>query len=80
MGITRAFVFHLAAKETVGAHLLTLHNVHYQLQLMRDARRAIVEDEFAEFVKKFFYDLYDGNREKYPSWAIEALKGVNIEI
>ncbi|CAP67312.1 uncharacterized protein PODANS_1_23190 [Podospora anserina S mat+] len=79
LGITRAFIHHNAAKETVAAHLLTLHNVWYQLDLMRQAREAIIADQFPAFVKKFFVGLYpDG--QNYPSWAVNALRGVGIEL
>jgi queuine tRNA-ribosyltransferase len=80
MGITRAFIFHLAGKETSGVHLLTMHNVWYQLDLMGRARQSIVDDKFPEFVHQFFYDLYGGNRSKYPKWAVDALKNVNIDL
>lgn len=78
MGMTRAMVSHLASKETAGAHLLTLHNVYYQLNLMRTARQAILRDEYPEFVARFFSDWYGGDRSKYPEWAVEALKTVEI--
>ncbi|KAK9480011.1 tRNA-guanine(15) transglycosylase-like protein [Lipomyces japonicus] len=80
MGITRSLVHHLAAKETSGAHLLTLHNVHYQLNLMRQARDAIIKDEFPQFVKQFFATLHGGDKSNYPEWAIEALRAVNIDL
>lgn len=80
MGVTRAFVYHIATKETVGAHLLTMHNVHYQLELMRQARKAILKDEFPEYVAQFFSDLYNGDKTKYPSWAVDALRNVNIDL
>ncbi|CAN6674071.1 hypothetical protein TRVA0_050S00474 [Trichomonascus vanleenenianus] len=80
MGMTRAMVFHLAGKETAGAHLLTLHNVYYQLELMRSARRAIMADEYPDFVRTFFYNWYHGDMTKYPQWAIEALKTVDIDL
>lgn len=80
MGVSKAFVYHLASKETVGAHLLTLHNVHYQLELMRQARKAIIRDEYPEYVAQFFSDLYNGDTTKYPSWAVQALRKVNIEL
>lgn len=80
MGVTRAFVYHLTSKETAGAHLLTLHNVYYQLNLMRQARKAILNDEYPQFVKQFFWDWYNGDESKYPQWAKDALKTVNIEL
>ncbi|KAK9454269.1 tRNA-guanine(15) transglycosylase-like protein [Dipodascopsis uninucleata] len=80
MGITRSYIYHLAAKETVGAHLLTLHNVYFQLDLMRQARAAIIDDVFPKFVTAFFSNLYDGDTSKYPAWAVDALRTVNIDL
>lgn len=80
LGITRSFSHHLAAKETVGAHLLTMHNVWYQLALMRSVREAIVEDRYPAFLHQFFADLYDGDKTKYPAWAVNALKGVGVDL
>ncbi|TVY88376.1 Queuine tRNA-ribosyltransferase catalytic subunit [Lachnellula willkommii] len=80
LGVTRAFVHHLAAKETVGAHLLTIHNVWYQLALMRSVRESIIEDRFPAFLKQFFADLYDGDKAKYPDWAVEALRTVGVDL
>jgi queuine tRNA-ribosyltransferase len=77
--ITRAFVHHNAAKETVAAHLLTIHNVWYQLNLMREAREAIIQDKFPAFVKAFFQALYPDS-QSYPSWAVNALRGVGIDL
>lgn len=79
LGITRAGVHHLVAKETVGAHLLTLHNVWYQLELMRQVRKSILEDRFPAFLKQFFWDLH-GDKSKYPGWAVEALRGVGVDL
>lgn len=79
MGITRAVINSLASKETTGAHFLTLHNIHYQLNLMDEAREAILEDQFPEFVKRFFHDLH-GDKERYPNWAVDALRGVDIDL
>ncbi|KAK9470854.1 tRNA-guanine(15) transglycosylase-like protein [Dipodascopsis tothii] len=80
MGITRSYIHHLAAKETTGAHLLTLHNVHYQLSLLRRARAAIVADRFPEFVAEFFATLYAGDKSRYPQWAVDALATVGIHL
>ncbi|TID23636.1 queuine tRNA-ribosyltransferase [Venturia nashicola] len=77
LGITKAYLNHLAAKETVGAHLLTIHNVHYQLDLMRRVREAILEDRYPAFVKMFFGRLYPGGA---PKWAIEALRSVGVDL
>lgn len=80
LGIKRAFVHHLVAKETVGAHLLTLHNVWYLLSLMRQVRKAIIADTYPQFLRQFFSDLYAGEKDKYPKWAVGALRGVGVDL
>jgi queuine tRNA-ribosyltransferase catalytic subunit len=69
----------VTAKETAGAHLLTMHNVHYQLTLMKNARQAIIEDRYPAFLKEFFGNLYD-DKSKYPQWAVDALRGVGVDL
>lgn len=77
--MTRSFVHHLAAKETVGAHLLTIHNVYYQLNLMKQVRNAILEDRYPDFVKTFFYTRHP-DRATIPTWATEALEQVGVHL
>ncbi|KAF2805828.1 queuine tRNA-ribosyltransferase [Mytilinidion resinicola] len=79
LGITRAYIYHVAAKETAGAHLLTIHNVQYQLNLMKRARHAILEDKYPAFVKDFFGKVYS-DKTNFPVWAVEALKGVGVDL
>lgn len=78
LGMTRAYIYHLAAKETVGAHLLTIHNVHHLLSLMRRAREAILQDRYPAFAREFFRAYF--GEEGSPDWARDALSGVGIEI
>ncbi|MBL8867907.1 MAG: tRNA guanosine(34) transglycosylase Tgt [Planctomycetia bacterium] len=48
---SRAYLHHLfRVDEMLGPILLSLHNIAYYLRLMREARQAIVESRFAEFV------------------------------
>jgi len=63
-----------------GAHFLTIHNVQYQLNLMSQARKAIKEDRYPQFVKDFFHTLYQGDSSRYPQWAVVALKTVGIDL
>ncbi|KAI1379418.1 Queuine tRNA-ribosyltransferase [Hypoxylon crocopeplum] len=79
MGITRAFVHHNTAKETVAAHLLTMHNVWYQLNLMREVRNAIIADAYPAFLREFFANLYP-DKERYPRWAVDALRDVGVDL
>ena len=50
-GYTRAYLHHLVRqREMVGSILLSLHNLHYLLDLMRRVRQAIMEGRYGEFV------------------------------
>jgi len=57
-----------------------MHNVHYQLNLMRLIREAILEDRYPRFIRDFFGKLYAGKKEKYPEWAVGALRGVGVDL
>ena len=47
---TKAYLRHLyVADETFGKRLLSLHNVRFLIHMMEEARKAIKEDQFAEF-------------------------------
>lgn len=51
---SRAYVRHLMrAGEILGAVLLTLHNVHLLLTMMREMRAAIEQDTFASYAESF---------------------------
>ncbi len=51
---SRAYVRHLMrAGEILGAVLLTLHNVHLLLTMMREMRAAIEQDSFASYAEAF---------------------------
>jgi queuine tRNA-ribosyltransferase len=51
---TRAYLRHLFnTEEMLGLRLVSLHNVHFFLELMRKIREAIAKDTFLEFKKEF---------------------------
>lgn len=76
---TRAYLHAIAQKETTGCHLVTLHNLHYQLSLMRGARTAIIEDRFPAYIKCFLKDLYKEYSE-VPEWVIQALSRFELDL
>ncbi|MEA3289911.1 MAG: tRNA guanosine(34) transglycosylase Tgt [Campylobacterota bacterium] len=52
---SRAYLNHLnKTKEITYFRLASLHNVHYYLNLMREARTSILEDRWEEFKKEFY--------------------------
>jgi len=57
-----------------------MHNVHYQLELMGKIREAIVEDRFPGMAREFFATLYEGDKKRFPIWAVDALKGVGVDL
>jgi queuine/archaeosine tRNA-ribosyltransferase len=59
---------------------LTQHNVHYMLKLMGSIRQAIMEDRYPAFLRKFFSNIYVGDKTKYPDWAVGALRGVGMDL
>ena len=53
-GYSRAYIRHLIkAEEILGLRLLSIHNLHFYLDLMKRARAAIEDGSFAEFHKRF---------------------------
>ena len=52
---SRAYMNHLfRAREISYFRLATIHNLHYYLNLMKEAREAILEDRFAKFKDEFY--------------------------
>ena len=52
---SRAYIRHLfSAKEILGATLLTIHNVHTMLSIIRECRAAILEGTFAAYRAAFW--------------------------
>uniref|UniRef100_A0A673FUV6 Queuine tRNA-ribosyltransferase-like n=2 Tax=Sinocyclocheilus rhinocerous TaxID=307959 RepID=A0A673FUV6_9TELE len=76
---SRAYLHALFKSDTAALHHITIHNISYQLTLMRSARQSIIEQRFPEFVKAFMKRMF-ASREQYPSWAVEALRSVNIHV
>lgn len=61
---SRAYLHHLdKAKEILGAHLNTVHNLHYYQFLMKQLRTAILEQRLSSFVHSF----YAQQQNPYPA-------------
>ncbi|KAI8375917.1 queuine tRNA-ribosyltransferase [Radiomyces spectabilis] len=76
---TRSYIHLLTTRDTVGCHLVSIHNVAFQLRLMREMREAITKDAFPAWIKQFFAG-YFGDKARYPVWAVNALKSVNVDL
>jgi queuine tRNA-ribosyltransferase len=63
---SRGYIRHLVkAEEILGLRLITLHNLHFYLGLLKDARAAIEAGTFATFQKDFV-----SNYEVRPGGAL----------
>lgn len=68
---------HSVVSDPIACSLITIHNVAFQLTLMKDVRTSIEQDTFPEFVKTFMDELYPVDK---PKWIVEALDSVNIKV
>lgn len=76
---SRAYLHTIVTKDTVGCHLISIHNLRFQMRLMEKIRESILRDQFPTFVKTFMKSYY-AKDQAYPQWIINALRSVNIEL
>ena len=63
---TKAYIRHLInVKESFGARLLSIHNIYYLTNLMKQIRDSIKNDTILEFRKKFIKNYYGDDYGKY---------------
>ncbi len=63
---SRAYIRHLLkAGEILGQRLTTYHNLYFLVNLMKDARKAILEDRFTEFKEDFIKNYKMGNTSEW---------------
>lgn len=77
-GYTRSYLNTIVTKETTACHLLTIHNVAYQMRLMSRIRQAIIEDRFPQFIKDFVAVYYKD--KDIPVWVTNSLESLQIEL
>jgi len=75
---TRAYLHSIVTIEPVACNLITVHNVEYQLKLMRTIRGHIAKGTFVEFIYSFMDKMYPD--KNFPSWVVESLKAVNVDL
>src|SRR5712692_6034746 len=78
---TRGYIRHLIkAEEILGLRLITLHNLHFYLDLMKQARTAIKGGSFDQFRKSFVANYKMRNRDlvlKLPESALSEVERVS---
>ncbi|XP_055754175.1 queuine tRNA-ribosyltransferase catalytic subunit 1-like [Salvelinus fontinalis] len=76
---SRAYLHALFKSDTAAMHHITIHNISYQLTLMRSLRQSIIDGRFPDFVRAFMKRMFP-SPEQYPGWAVDALGTVNITL
>lgn len=74
----RSYIHQIVTIETVACHILTVHNIAFQMRLMREIRESIMEKRFPKYVQDYFLNVFPD--KDYPTWIVDALKAVNIEL
>ena len=60
---TKAYIKHLInCEETFGARLLSIHNIHYLINLTEELRLAIKEDRLLQYREEFIKNYYGQNQ------------------
>ncbi|GAB6022014.1 Queuine tRNA-ribosyltransferase catalytic subunit 1, variant 2 [Chamberlinius hualienensis] len=75
---SRAYLHSIVTQETVACHLVTVHNLAYQMKLMNLIRSNIQSGTFSGFVKQFMNKIYP--KSNFPKWSTEALSSVGIHL
>ncbi|PIO62847.1 tRNA-guanine transglycosylase [Teladorsagia circumcincta] len=75
---TRAYLHMIVNKETVGCHLVSVHNIRHQLRLMEDVRNAIETGQVQEFLDKFLKESF--LTEPIPQWVRDAVEFMGYKL
>ncbi|MGN1371540.1 MAG: tRNA guanosine(34) transglycosylase Tgt [Candidatus Coprovivens sp.] len=69
---SKAYIRHLiVANETLGARLISIHNIRYLIHLTEEMREAIKNDRMLEFREEFIKDYYGEKGLPYKETPIE---------
>ena len=71
-GYSKSYLRHLiVANETLGARLLSIHNIRYLIHLAEELREAIKEDRLLEYREQFIKDYYGEKGLPYDEVPID---------
>ena len=65
--------------QRTGGQLLTIHNMSYMMRITRQARVAIMNEEFDIFITNFMLKYFHAT-ENIPKWVIDALLETGIDV
>jgi len=84
-GYSRAMLHTVVTKESTAASMITIHNLHFMLSLLREMRQAIRDQVFGEWVRKFVQDFFPTASKPPcdvcpPRWVRDALTACDISL
>eukprot|EP01126_Amoeba_proteus_P033684 TRINITY_DN3317_c0_g1_i2.p1 TRINITY_DN3317_c0_g1~~TRINITY_DN3317_c0_g1_i2.p1 ORF type:complete len:425 (-),score=74.33 TRINITY_DN3317_c0_g1_i2:232-1506(-) len=75
---TRAYIHTLSHGDELGAQLISVHNIAYQLGLMNGLHQSIISGNLEEFICSFMEQQFP--KKDYPNWVVDALNAVEIKL
>ena len=57
---------------------VTQHNIVFQARLMGQARDAIINGTFPDYLRSFFLNYFGD--VGYPEWTVNALRSVGVDL
>eukprot|EP00450_Noctiluca_scintillans_P032705 CAMPEP_0194549432 /NCGR_PEP_ID=MMETSP0253-20130528/95199_1 /TAXON_ID=2966 /ORGANISM="Noctiluca scintillans" /LENGTH=473 /DNA_ID=CAMNT_0039396861 /DNA_START=47 /DNA_END=1468 /DNA_ORIENTATION=- len=81
---SRAVLHTIVTKESMAASLITIHNIHFMMTLLKDLRNAIQAGTLPSWVRAFLQELFPSAKpapcpDCPPRWVHGALASVGIE-
>jgi queuine tRNA-ribosyltransferase catalytic subunit len=74
---SRAYLHAIVTRDTVGCHLITIHNIAFYMRFIDELREAINGDYYEKEVKIKLSEFFKDN---IPSWIIAAFSSINIDL
>ena len=65
-------------QQIASATELTQHNLVFQARVMGQARDAILQGRFPDYLRSFFAQYFEGLG--YPEWCVNALRSVGVDL
>ena len=75
---SRAYLASLMKKDTTAIQLISIHNVHFLIHMLRDLRQAVLDGTAEDFSKKFLNDYFKA--EGIPEWINEAMEYAGVQL
>lgn len=80
LSTTRSQLCHLLrSRNSVACHLLTAHNIRFQMRFMQLVRDAIRRGQFEQFLLHTLQYHFGPRRRDYPDWVSLALRTLHLE-